>query len=108
MNGIASPLREEIGDEQIRAGLLLFLVVIDPQEKITRSQDVANVLANFNIGAGPMVELLGKRGQWFSRRENFRPIPRLQEKRGSQQKGKREGETRMSFHGRDSTFVHNS
>ncbi len=55
-----------------------------------------------------MVQLLRKRSQRLARRENLCPIPCLQEERGSQQKSKRQGETCVSFHVRDSTFVHST
>src|SRR5258708_27889503 len=76
---VASALAAEIGDEEIHVGLRFRLVLINPQKKVAWPEHIENILLYGNVGAGPRVELQGKRLQRKARGENLVTPARLQE-----------------------------
>src|SRR5258707_10889821 len=99
VDGVAGALAAEIGDEEIHVGVLFCLVLINPQKKVARPEHIEDILLHGNVGAGPFVELQGKRLQRKARRKNFVTPARLQENGcGSDQNyGKDEAHARSHF-----------
>src|ERR1700757_3019166 len=86
MDSVPSALARKVGDKEIyrRTGDL-FVVAVNPQEKIARAQHLKGVVINGHIGSVPASELLWKRLQRLPRRKHFPSRSSLQKDRGDDQ-----------------------
>ena len=92
VRGLPGALAGEVGDEEIDVGLWLLLILVVPQEKITRAENGEFILLQRAIGSSPRPELFGKRFERESRGKYFVVRAGLQEDRGDGNQGGGEDE----------------
>jgi hypothetical protein len=85
MDGVALALAREKSDEQCNVGFV-GASLVNAGEELSRAQRPQDIRAQRGVNAGPIPYSHGKIGKVAVGRQNFRPVPGLQQSRCARQK----------------------
>ena len=54
VNGVTRALAREVGNEKVGTGFPFTLISVDAQQEVTGTEDIADVFADFDVGAAPV------------------------------------------------------
>src|ERR1700674_1264920 len=105
MDGIASTLAGEVGQEQVHVGLPDGSVLIKALKKISGTENVQNILLHGYIGSCPLSEWVGQGSEGFAVGQGLVVTALLEKNRCGGQQYRSDRESPVGFHGRASSFL---